>query len=54
MQKTKKPMKFIRIEEELLDQIKEVAEKMHASTTWTAGYLLRQQLKAIEQEKTDE
>lgn len=54
MKKTKKPMKFIRIEEELLNQIKEVAEKMHASTTWTASYLLRQQLKAIEQEKTDE
>ena len=54
MQKTKKPMKFIRIEEELLNQIKEVAGKMHASTTWTAGYLLRQQLKAIEQENTNE
>lgn len=50
----KKLARLIRIEESIVNQIEEIAKEMHASTTWTTGYLLRQQLKAIEQEKTDE
>ena len=44
----------MRIEESIVNEIEVLAKKMHASTTWTAEYLLRRQLKAIEQEKTDE
>lgn len=49
----KKLARLIRIEESIVNQIEEIAKEMHASTTWTTEYLLRQQLAQIIKEKTE-
>jgi hypothetical protein len=50
----RKLTRLMRIEESLVNQIEELAKEMHAPTTWTTEYLLRQQLERIAKENNAE
>lgn len=50
----RKLTRLMRIEESIVNQIEVLAKEMHASTTWTAEYLLRQQLERIVKENNTE
>ena len=50
----RKLTRLMRIEESLVNEIEVLAKEMHASTTWTTEYLLRQQLERIAKENNAE
>lgn len=50
----RKLTRLMRIEESIVNEIEVLAKEMHASTTWTTEYLLRQQLERIAKENNTE